>query len=212
MHVTQPPPGDPAPRMARARGRLGLFREAAEICLGHARELKVGAPRAACACARRDPAEVCGRLSRHVRLALIEEGRIENEIAALKPKPVVATVSDLGFDLPPPPPKSPNSFRYTLVDEIYKAVHGMIAGEDNVRGVTRALVADLADGDRYDAFLDLPFEAAARAICKDIGIDWDVWAEAVRRSEEEARAENDANPWNTPPDPADWAPTVWGAR
>jgi hypothetical protein len=207
MSRSEPPLADPAPRIARARSRLTMVRRLAEIGMMIAEALAADAPRAALASSRRDPLEVFCRLSRAVRLALVLEQRIENGLVALRPKVIAPTVGELEFCLPSPPPPPSNHFRNRVHDRLYLMAYGLTPDEAQARATVLNLETRLLDGAHYDAFLDLPFEAAVRAIGQDLGLDYDRWAAAIAKTEDRERCDDDESPFGSVPDPTDWDPS-----
>ena len=179
-------------RAIRSEERLRILRDLAELGLRLARRLVSDngrysdAPGASGASAK-----AFARVSRAVRLTLNLEARMDDELAALRAGPVtVAPVAEPG--------RNPSAGRR---DQIRERVRDVIDRELAADHEAMETFADfnerLFDSERYDAFLDLPFEDAIAAICKDLGLpsDW-----TPERSGERS-GETTLNPLSTPPRP-----------
>ena len=156
-------------RILRAEERLRILRDLAELGLRLARRLVSDngvysdAPVASGA-----SAEAFARVSRAVRLTLTLEARMDDDLAALRAGPVTAApVAERGRKASP-------GRRDQIRERVREVIDREVAADHEAMETFADFNERLFDSERYDAFLDLPFEDAIAAICKDLGLppDW----------------------------------------
>ena len=177
-------------RILRAEERLRILRDLAELGLRLARRLVSDngrysdAPVPSSNCA-----EAFARVSRAVRLTLTLEAKLDDELAALRAGPVtVAPFAEPGRKASP-------GRRDQIRERVRDVIDREVAADHEAAETFADFNERLFDSERYDGFLDLPFEDAIAAICKDLGLpsDW-----KPERSGERS-GETILNPLSTPP-------------
>ncbi len=196
------------PRVVRAEQRLAMLRELAELGMALARDLTRRAletpdsPEAALGAEpdatpllnprpepRRDPADAFARLSRAVRLTLALEATVEDRLSALRAggmdraaqSPAAADDDDDDSDGGPLPRDYPSAHRNRVRDAVFDVINHEITDIYPAHEILDTLYERLAEGERYDAFVERPLKDAVEAICADLGLhpDWSRWVDGA---------------------------------
>ena len=185
-------PEPPDPRIARTETQLCRLRTALELGMQNA-ELATRRARVVTEAMEAgaeppkgvDPGDVFARLFRGVRIALMLETRLDDDLFALRagtyvPEPRRAPHGSRAAD-PHDPPAKPERDRMARRSQVRGYVLELVDPdsfeEEECERIYEQLTERIYESDRYDAFLDLPLEQAVDAICKDLGVrpQYELW-------------------------------------